>query len=339
MARNIQLARLLKMIGDLSTAKCGILVQDMAEKHGVTRRTLERDIEALIDVGFNVETLNDDVPGRVRKRIGSGAVAAGFLSPNPKGLKFDPAEIAAARAAALALEREAPQSTAATFRILVDRIEQIQATSTRNDGDFLSSAQEMVGRPGHRSRIDAHVLKNLQEAIKLPRRVIITYRRGGGAEKRQYPAEPYGILLGGKGYLVWRGCADLKYRKFALPYIEDVEITDETFALDEEFSLKDYAGQSVGVMADEVMDVELRIASEGLSRLNTFEFHPSQNIVIEPDGSATVRFQASGRTELCWELFKWGRLVSIEKPEGLREAYAYLLNEAVAALHLSEGFQ
>lgn len=324
MARNIQLLRLLGMIGDLTAARYGVLVSDMMEKYGVSRRTLERDVEALAEAGYLVETLPDEEPGRVRKRIVSRHTSPSF--------PVSCAELAAARAAVLALEHDAPPVMVATFRVLIDRLQQMQPTSVRLNSDTLAGAQAVVGRPGYMPVVDACVLSDLQHAVMSCRRVTISYRRGGSGDSRKYKAEPYGVLIGGKGYLVWRGCDDKKYRKFSLPYIDSVDVTDETFCIDPTFSLNEYAGQSFGVMADEVMDVELRIAPDGRSRLHNYVFHSSQIVVFADDGFSTIRFQASGLFELCCELFGWGSLVTIVKPDRLRSYYIRLLLDALAAI-------
>lgn len=68
MERNAQLIRLLSLIRDLSEARAGLLIRDLGKKYGVTRRTIERDLQAVQAAGYEVETLADDEPGRVRKR-------------------------------------------------------------------------------------------------------------------------------------------------------------------------------------------------------------------------------------------------------------------------------
>jgi predicted DNA-binding transcriptional regulator YafY len=42
----------------------------------------------------------------------------------------------------------------------------------------------------------------------------------------------------------------------------------------------------------------------------------------EPDGSLTVRFEASGWLEMAWHLCQWGDRVEVLEPEGLRDLLA-----------------
>ena len=52
-----------------------------------------------------------------------------------------------------------------------------------------------------------------------------------------------------------------------------------------------------------------------------YNFHPTQTVTQQPDGSVLVNFQASGELEIIWHLFKWGGDVKILSPERLKETY------------------
>jgi len=197
------------MIRDLSAARTGVSIQDLRERYGVTRRTVERDLAAIEAAGYEVETLFVPEPGTVRKRVPAGS---GGLK-----LPVTAEELAAARAGAMALERDAPVSVAATLRMLVSRLEESQALAVSVDADALAEAQGFVNRPGTIPTADAELIDIIRTAILRCERLILTYRKGGEAPARIYIAEPYGLLYGSKGYLVWRGVKDGKWRKFALP--------------------------------------------------------------------------------------------------------------------------
>lgn len=321
--RNAQLVRILCMIRDLSLSRGGVPVRDLMERYGMARRTVERDLLAIGEAGHLVETLPDEEPGRVRKRIAAGARDVPEVSAG---------ELAAARAAGRALALEAAPAVSSTFGILVDRLEEGQRRPARMDSAALSEAQAFVGGPGPEHGASAAVHAAIQEAILSYRRLLVTYRKGGTAAARDYLAEPYGILFGARNYLVWRGVADRKYRKFSLPFIERAVPTGETFEHDPGFSLEAFAAESFGVMRDEVIDVELLVLPDGRPRLDGFRFHPSQRVEENGDGSATVRFRASGATEICWHLFTWGDRIRVVGPDPLREAHARLLGESRMAL-------
>jgi len=63
-----------------------------------------------------------------------------------------------------------------------------------------------------------------------------------------------------------------------------------------------------------------------------FEFHPTQKMTEEPDGSLLVEFTASGWLEMAWHLYKWGDQVEVLAPEELREMVSGFQRGDLAAL-------
>lgn len=324
-SRNVQLLRILGMIRDLSAARTGVPIQDLRDRYGVTRRTVERDLTAIEAAGYVVETLAAPEPGKVRKRILAGS---GGLH-----LPVTADELAAARAGVAALEREAPATVAAALRMLVGRLEESQSMAVAVDADALAEAQGFVLQPGPVPTADPGVVEALRTAILRCECVHVTYRKGGIEPAREYLAEPYGLLYGGKGYLVWRGVEDGKWRKFALPYLDRVEPTGQTFTRDLDFVLSDFVTEAFGVCREEPFEVVLRVLPEGMARLRQHRFHPTQTIEPHPDGGATVRFTASGLMEMCWHLFTWGDQARPVSPAALVREYQVQLTLGLAAIH------
>lgn len=323
-ARNTQLLRILGMIRDLSAARTGVAIQDLRDRYGVTRRTIERDLLAIADAGYAVETLNDPEPGKVRKRILAGS---GGLH-----LPITAAELAAARAEVKALEREAPAPITASLRMLVNRLEETQTMAVAVDAEALAEAQSFLPRPGAIPTADAAVLDTIKTAILRCERLRIAYRKEGIEPPREYLAEPYGLLYGAKSYLVWRGVEDRKWRKFSLPYLDDAEPTGDTFLRDSVFNLDDFVSDGFGVYRQEPYDIVLKVLPQGMARLCHHTFHPSQTIEPTEDGGAIVRFTAGGLLEMCWHLFSWGGAVQVQEPGELTAIYADHLDQARQAL-------
>lgn len=327
-SRNIQLLRLLGMIRDLSSTRIGVPIQDLRERYGVTRRTVERDLTAIECAGYVVETLPAPEPGRVRKRISAGS---GGLK-----LPVTAEELAAARAGVAALEAGAPPTVAATLRMLVGRLEESQATAVIVDADVLAESQGFILQPGPFPSTDAAMIDTIRTAILRCERLRVIYRKGGEEPTREYLAEPYGLLYGAKGYLVWRGVEDRKWRKFALPYFDRVEPTGQTFTRDPAFALSNFITDAFGVCREEPFEVALHVLPEGMSRLRLHRFHPTQTIEPHPEGGATVRFTASGLQEICWHLFTWGNQIRIKAPDVLRSTYRNMIQQATFATNSGE---
>ena len=58
-----------------------------------------------------------------------------------------------------------------------------------------------------------------------------------------------------------------------------------------------------------------------------YNFHPTQKVKQNDDGTVTVKFKASGELEILWHIFRWGDKVQIISPKSLKKEYVeYLEN-------------
>ena len=87
---------------------------------------------------------------------------------------------------------------------------------------------------------------------------------------------------------------------FSLPYIRDVELTNEFFEPDPEFSLEDFSRQAFGVFHEEPFDVAWRFSPRAAPDAREFVFHPDQVTEEQEDGSLIVRFHAGGANFRLW---------------------------------------
>ena len=73
--------------------------------------------------------------------------------------------------------------------------------------------------------------------------------------------------------------------------------------------------------------VKLLFAKDVAEDVLNYNFHPTQKIKQNEDGTVTVKFKASGSLAIMWHLFKWGGDVKIISPTSLKKEYKnYLQN-------------
>ena len=65
----------------------------------------------------------------------------------------------------------------------------------------------------------------------------------------------------------------------------------------EDFDLEEFAARSFGVCQEEPVDVALRFAPEAAEDVESFLFHPRQEMENDEDGSLIVRFGMSDPNE------------------------------------------
>jgi len=133
--------------------------------------------------------------------------------------------------------------------------------------------------------------------------------------------EPYGLLLGTRQYLIARDIENGRvYRRYRMDRISSAKVTGQSFARDPDFDLDAFAVQAFGSYHsdDEYGRVVWRFAPSAAAVAREFEFHPTQQVTDEPDGSLRVEFTASGWIEMVWHLYQWGDQVEVVEPTALR---------------------
>lgn len=103
-------------------------------------------------------------------------------------------------------------------------------------------------------------------------------------------------------------------------------VTHEKFE-PQKFDLKEYSNKSFGVFQGKIYDVKLKFIPEAAEDVMNYNFHPTQKITKEADGSIIVTFKASGDKHIIWNLFKWGYAVEIIAPLELKENYKKYIDE------------
>jgi predicted DNA-binding transcriptional regulator YafY len=197
----------------------------------------------------------------------------------------------------------------------------------------LMEAEGVAMRPGPRPTMAVGVLTALRRAILGMQLVVVRYAGSDADTPATRILCPYGILYGGRGWLValMEGLPEM--RLWRLDRIVSADLLDRSFQRREDFSLPNYAAQSFGVFQEEPIDVGLRFVPEAAEDAARWLFHPSQNTTREADGSLTVRFRAGGVQEMCWHLFTWGAAVTVIEPDALR-AMMIEMTAAVAEHHV-----
>ena len=142
---------------------------------------------------------------------------------------------------------------------------------------------------------------------------------------------PYGILYGGRGWLVAHveGLPEMRLRQ--LNRIVSADLLDRSFQGGRTSSSQTMRRvfRCVPGRSDQRRVALVPDAAGDAAR---WQFHPTQNTTRETDGSLTVRFRAGGTQEMCNHLFTWGTAMTVIEPENLRLKIAELA-EMLARRH------
>ena len=226
--------------------------------------------------------------------------------------------------------------SAALLDSLASRIEASLKPSRRRtlapDVEALLEAEGFASRPGPRPIIAPQTFSLIRQAILEGRCLAFSYRSEVAEAPAYREVVPYGLLYGHRVYLVaafpWRE-EPVNYR---LDRMCELRVSDSADTRPRNFDLDSYAARSFGVFQEEPHDIVLRFLPAAAEEVAAFQFHPSQTITRETDGSTTVRFRAGGVREMAWHLFTWGDVVTIIAPPVLKRTMLELLERARSSM-------
>ncbi len=318
-------ARLLELARMLASTAEGLTLDEMAERLGVSRRTVERMRDAVWEVFPQLEAVEEGVSRRFRI---PGGLDGLFQAPTAE-------ELAALAASAELMDRQGAAARAAALRSLEQKVLSATRASARRrlapDLEALLQAETIAVTAGPRPFEEESVLAAVREGLKSLSTLRFRYE-GGSSPGRTREVVPFGILFGRSNYLVAEEVgAGTGPRNWRLDRVFDVEVTGIPGAPPADFSLQAYADESFGIYQDDTHDVLLRVLPHGREDAVRWRFHARQKVEAQPDGSTLVRFRASGMRELAWHLFTWGDKVEIIEPPALKDMMRGELEVALKA--------
>ena len=293
---------------ELQASSLGLTIDQLMDRTGRSRKTVERMLQGLSEIGLEMEPSHLESDHHLTKRWRLRAEMPGTLlalQSHERGalerhLQTLP-EGAATRALAKLLGNQKPLSN----HLAVDAEELINRTAH-------------IGRTGPRTQADEAQMAVFERAIQGFEKLELRYRAQGRRRASWRSVDPLGLLFGRFGYLVAaRGDITVTYR---LDLIEDVRPTGTIFEAPGDWNMKDWAADSFGIYhGDDILDIRLRFTGEAAKRAEKVRFHPSQKM-RRIRGALLVELHCQGHRELIHELCHpdWLEQVQIETPDSLR---------------------
>ena len=306
-----KLSDMLDLALELRASSIGLTIDQLMDRTDRSRKTVERMLQGLADLGLDAEPsrlesdhhltkrwrLRNDLPGPILAlQPPERAALERHLQALPEG--------AATRALAKLLAGQKPLSN----HLAVDQEELISRTAH-------------IGRTGPRTQADEAQMAIFERAIQGFEKLEMRYRAVGRPRATWRMVDPLGLLFGRFGYLVAaRGGVVVTYR---LDLIEDVRPTGRIFEAPRDWNMKDWAAKSFGIYhGDDILEVRLRFTGEAAKRAERVRFHPSQRM-RKTRGDLVVELCCQGHRELIHELCHpdWLGQVKIEAPVSLRDEF------------------
>ncbi len=315
---------LLRLARRLAGTRVGLTLDEMAAELGCSRRTIERMRDSLAALFPELDVTEDD--GRVRRWRLPASALNGLSAPTPEC-------IAALESAARDYHSRGEESRATLLRdgatALRTLINPQALCRAETDIAALMEAEGVAMRPGPRPIIGRPLLATLRHAILGMRLIAVRYASPTTGTSTRLLC-PYALLYGGRGWLIAHADGTPDLHLWRLDRILSADTLDRTFPRDENFSLPGFAARAFGVFQEDPIEVTLRFAPSAAQDAASWQFHPSQTLEPQEDGSLIVTFHAGGTREICWHLFTWGDTVQILAPATLRDEMREMLLAALA---------
>ena len=292
--------------------RSGLDLQQIQEELGCSLRTAQRALVALGDIfGNNLEPIENVVPKRWRIHSSQLVDLA----------KFNADDMLLIGQSAILMREKNRYTDADRLELLNEKLftaSKKNYCSVGADLDALIIAEGFACRPGPRVKTDAGVIENIRTGIKGGTKIKVEYFNKRSGKTNLNLLEPYAILYADRTqYLLARhadGYFEDEIHQFLLSNIKSVTVTNDFFD-PMPFDIKNYVKDSFGIYREKPFAVEWKFSQKAANEAEKYEFHPTQTMKRNEDGTLTVQFRAGGTLEMAWHLYTWGKEVEVVKPK------------------------
>lgn len=319
MPRNAEIIRQWSILKDLEASR-RVTIDDLAQRTGVTTRTIRRDLEALQTAGFPLydETHDGKKYWTLEQKAFRRLADTGFTLAELSALYFSRTLVECL--SGTPFERD--------VRSAFDKLAAALTPGMKQFLDRMPLVMEAKAEPGAQAAEPrtAEVAK-LVEATMQHRRVTMRYHSFSSNREKTYALEPYRLIFGQGGlYVIGMVPEYGELRTFAVDRIEQLSLTEERF---EPLELPDDAfAHSLGVNQGMPQQVEVLFAPKIARYVRERVWHPSQELADAPDGSLRLTLDVVHDWALKSWILGFGALATVISPAALATEIAQELAAA-----------
>ncbi len=297
----------------LTTLQAGksYAISDLSKMFGTSRRTIFRDMKELQAIG---------VPYRYDARTGGYMIEPEFFLP-PIDLSLQEAMSLLLLAHKVRGQIQFPYKNSALLAALKiennlpAKVRKYCTTALRNIS--IRSGPQTLFR--HSADFDK-TFAQLQQAIVKKREVNLRYH---SLFEKTTDVElcPYHLLYNNRTwYVLGRSSLHKSVRAFKLNRIRELTTTEKCFVDGEKFDVYEYLGRAWSMIPEgKIYNIKLRFLPEAASDVVEVQWHSTQKVAFEDDGSAIIEFRVDGLNEITWWILSYGDKVQVLAPRILQQ--------------------
>jgi proteasome accessory factor B len=283
-------------------------VSDLAKMFGTSRRTIFRDLKELQTVG---------VPYHYKAKTGSYAIDPEFFLP-PIDLNLQEALSLLLLVHKASGQMQLPFKNSALLAAL--KIENNLPVKIRQ---YCNATLQNIS-----TRVDPQALINhldktfaqLQEVIAKKNKVSMRYHSFSEGQIIDVELCPYHLIYIRRAWYVL-GFSDLhkSIRTFNLNRIKELKSTEKYFVGGDSFDPYDFLGRAWSMIPEgRIYNIKLRFLPMVANNVTEVQWHSTQKVTRNSDGSATIEFRVDGLKEITWWILGYGDQVQVLAPKALR---------------------
>lgn len=284
-------------------------VDDLAKMLGIGRRTVFRDLK---------DIQKADVPCFYDKKVRGYTISSEFFLPAPELNVQETLGL-------LLLAHKARNRILLPFKdSILQAALKIENNLPRKIKGFCNKALmniSMRSSPQVKANLFDMIFVKLIEAILEKRVVKIRYYEPSEHKSTETELSPYHLLYDERSWYIL-GKSDLhkKVRAFKLSRVEELNKSGRCFVEDETFDVAEYLGKAWAIMPEgRLYNIKLKFIPEVADDVTKVQWHSTQSVEFEKDGSAIIEFRVDGLSEITWWILSYGDKVQVLAPEILRQ--------------------
>lgn len=300
----------------------GASVGELADELQVTKRQVHRDLQQLEDSGYPLE-----------QEEGRWRLPAGF-----KGLEVtvSPYEIMSLHLAQshLAYLRRTPFVD--DLESVIRKVEAGLPDKVRNHLERIVTAFAPLQRPIRAYAAQKQVIESVRKALLRQRRVVLHGYRKPGERSQDYLVDPYQLILYQYGlYLISYSHQAKALRTFALERIKTITVTEDMFELPEVVRFTERLDRAFGLIEEPPQEVKIWIAPDWAYFVKERQWHPTQTLKLQKDGSVILTMRCGGFDELTAWVLSFGPEAKVLSPQALIDNVSSQLTAAAESYRTS----
>jgi proteasome accessory factor B len=305
MPRNAEVIRQWTILRDLEASR-RLTIDDMAERTGVTTRTIRRDLEALQSAGFPLfdETHEGKKYWTLEQRAFKRLDQTGFTLAELSALYFS---------------RTLVEGLAATpfqddVRRAFDKLAGALTPGMRLFLDRLPLVIQAKAEPGALpAAARTREMSQLLDATLNHRRIVMRYHSFSSEREKEYTVEPARVVFAQGAFYVVAFVPEYgEQRTFAVDRIRTLSVTEERFEPIE--SDEEAFAHSLGVHQGPPERIEIQFEPRIARYVKERVWHASQEVADNPDGSIRLTLHVSNDQALRSWILGFGALAKVISP-------------------------